>query len=144
MPGWGCETEKSCLCQSTVLYWQTVSCSPLTGWGLERSDSRSVPKANFYLALRKCPGDQLTRWVYPGQWCDSNIYHPGSLFVSILPQALWRCYVAEKPEGCPATWKMYVLTGDYIPTMNSENDSPNLRNKVKTALLLQLLKRKIQ
>uniref|UniRef100_A0A8C7RAL3 Potassium voltage-gated channel subfamily KQT member 1 n=1 Tax=Oncorhynchus mykiss TaxID=8022 RepID=A0A8C7RAL3_ONCMY len=48
-----------------------------------------------------------------------------------LIQALWRCYVAEKPEGCPATWKMYVLTGDYIPTMNSENDSPNLRNKSK-------------
>ncbi|XP_035646672.1 potassium voltage-gated channel subfamily KQT member 1-like [Oncorhynchus keta] len=48
-----------------------------------------------------------------------------------LIQALWRCYVAEKPEGCPATWKMYVLTGDYIPTMNSENNSPNLRNKSK-------------
>ncbi|XP_041692658.1 potassium voltage-gated channel subfamily KQT member 1-like [Coregonus clupeaformis] len=48
-----------------------------------------------------------------------------------LIQTLWRCYVAEKPEGCPATWKMYVLTGDYIPTINSENNSPNLRNKRK-------------
>ncbi|XP_071182450.1 potassium voltage-gated channel subfamily KQT member 1-like [Salvelinus alpinus] len=48
-----------------------------------------------------------------------------------LIQTLWRCYVAEKPEGCPATWKMYVLTGDYIPTMSSENNSPNLRNKSK-------------
>ncbi|KAK6309168.1 hypothetical protein J4Q44_G00206310, partial [Coregonus suidteri] len=48
-----------------------------------------------------------------------------------LIQTLWRCYAAEKPEGCPATWKMYVLTGDYIPTINSENNNPNLRNKNK-------------
>nr|XP_046208522.1 potassium voltage-gated channel subfamily KQT member 1-like [Oncorhynchus gorbuscha] len=46
-----------------------------------------------------------------------------------LIQTLWRCYAAEKREGCPATWKMYVLTGDYIPPMNSENNNPNLRNK---------------
>ncbi|XP_037398476.1 potassium voltage-gated channel subfamily KQT member 1 [Pygocentrus nattereri] len=41
-----------------------------------------------------------------------------------LIQTLWRCYACEKPDGCPATWKMYVLTGDYIPVINSENSSP--------------------
>nr|XP_055048871.1 potassium voltage-gated channel subfamily KQT member 1 isoform X3 [Misgurnus anguillicaudatus] len=39
-------------------------------------------------------------------------------------QTLWRCYACEKPDGCAATWKMYVLTGDYIPIANSENSSP--------------------
>uniref|UniRef100_A0A8C7PU79 Potassium voltage-gated channel subfamily KQT member 1 n=1 Tax=Oncorhynchus mykiss TaxID=8022 RepID=A0A8C7PU79_ONCMY len=56
-----------------------------------------------------------------------------------LIQTLWRCYAAEKREGCPATWKMYVLTGDYIPPMNSENNNPNLRNKVNTTSLLHTL-----
>ncbi|XP_062859188.1 potassium voltage-gated channel subfamily KQT member 1 [Trichomycterus rosablanca] len=41
-----------------------------------------------------------------------------------LIQTLWRCYACEKPDGCPATWKMYVLTDDYIPIINSEDSSP--------------------
>ncbi|XP_026875768.2 potassium voltage-gated channel subfamily KQT member 1 [Electrophorus electricus] len=41
-----------------------------------------------------------------------------------LIQTLWRCYACEKPGGCPATWKMYVLTGDFIPGVNSDNSSP--------------------
>ncbi|XP_035281149.1 potassium voltage-gated channel subfamily KQT member 1 [Anguilla anguilla] len=44
-----------------------------------------------------------------------------------LIQTLWRCYAAEKPGGCPATWKMYVLTGDYVPTTSSETSSPNFK-----------------
>ncbi|KTF87908.1 hypothetical protein cypCar_00045040, partial [Cyprinus carpio] len=41
-----------------------------------------------------------------------------------LIQTLWRCYACEKSDSCTATWKMYVLTGDYIPIINSENSSP--------------------
>ncbi|XP_051740427.1 potassium voltage-gated channel subfamily KQT member 1 isoform X3 [Ctenopharyngodon idella] len=41
-----------------------------------------------------------------------------------LIQTLWRCYACEKSNGCTATWKMYVLTGDYIPIISSENSSP--------------------
>ncbi|KAG5274046.1 hypothetical protein AALO_G00158560 [Alosa alosa] len=41
-----------------------------------------------------------------------------------LIQTLWRCYAAEKQGGCPATWKMYVLTADYVPPANSETSSP--------------------
>ncbi|XP_039504041.1 potassium voltage-gated channel subfamily KQT member 1 [Pimephales promelas] len=41
-----------------------------------------------------------------------------------LIQTLWRCYACEKSNGCTATWKMYVLTGDYIPIIHSENSSP--------------------
>ncbi|XP_031420789.1 potassium voltage-gated channel subfamily KQT member 1 isoform X1 [Clupea harengus] len=41
-----------------------------------------------------------------------------------LIQTLWRCYAVEKPGGCSATWKMYVLTADYVPPANSENSSP--------------------
>ncbi|XP_052453227.1 potassium voltage-gated channel subfamily KQT member 1 [Carassius gibelio] len=41
-----------------------------------------------------------------------------------LIQTLWRCYACEKSDSCTATWKMYVLTGDYIPILNSENSSP--------------------
>ncbi|XP_056595959.1 potassium voltage-gated channel subfamily KQT member 1 isoform X2 [Triplophysa dalaica] len=41
-----------------------------------------------------------------------------------LIQTLWRCYACEKPDGCAATWKMYVLTGDYVPIISSENSSP--------------------
>ncbi|XP_058263543.1 potassium voltage-gated channel subfamily KQT member 1 [Hemibagrus wyckioides] len=45
-----------------------------------------------------------------------------------LIQTLWRCYACEKPNGCGATWKIYVLMGDYMPVINSENSSPgNLR-----------------
>uniref|UniRef100_A0A9J7XTN1 Potassium voltage-gated channel subfamily KQT member 1 n=1 Tax=Cyprinus carpio carpio TaxID=630221 RepID=A0A9J7XTN1_CYPCA len=41
-----------------------------------------------------------------------------------LIQTLWRCYACEKSDSCTATWKMYVLTGDYIPIIHSENSSP--------------------
>ncbi|KAM3870377.1 potassium voltage-gated channel subfamily KQT member 1 [Diretmus argenteus] len=44
-----------------------------------------------------------------------------------LIQTLWRCYAAEKPGGCPATWKMYVLTPDFVSTMESDNCSTNVR-----------------
>ncbi|XP_063052741.1 potassium voltage-gated channel subfamily KQT member 1 [Engraulis encrasicolus] len=41
-----------------------------------------------------------------------------------LIQTLWRCYAAEKPGGCPATWKIYVLTADYVPPASPETSSP--------------------
>ncbi|KAJ8269808.1 hypothetical protein COCON_G00124150 [Conger conger] len=44
-----------------------------------------------------------------------------------LIQTLWRCYAAEKPGGCPATWKMYVLTGYSIRAVGSETSSPNVK-----------------
>ncbi|XP_029378405.1 potassium voltage-gated channel subfamily KQT member 1 [Echeneis naucrates] len=44
-----------------------------------------------------------------------------------LIQTLWRCYAAEKPGGCAATWKMYVLTPEAITTVDSDNSSPNIR-----------------
>ncbi|KAF4081515.1 hypothetical protein AMELA_G00162150 [Ameiurus melas] len=47
-----------------------------------------------------------------------------------LIQTLWRCYACEKPSGCPATWKIYMLMGDYIPVINSENSSPGNVRKV--------------
>uniref|UniRef100_A0A8C3A8S3 Potassium voltage-gated channel subfamily KQT member 1 n=1 Tax=Cyclopterus lumpus TaxID=8103 RepID=A0A8C3A8S3_CYCLU len=31
-----------------------------------------------------------------------------------LIQTLWRCYAAEKPNGCAATWRMYVLTPETL------------------------------
>ncbi|XP_071778835.2 potassium voltage-gated channel subfamily KQT member 1 [Centroberyx gerrardi] len=43
-----------------------------------------------------------------------------------LIQTLWRCYAAEKPGGCPATWKMYVLTLEAIATMEADTN-PNVR-----------------
>lgn len=56
---------------------------------------------------------------------------------SLVLQTLWRCYACEKPNGCPATWKIYMLTGDYIPVINSENSSPgNFRKLVRIILLL--------
>uniref|UniRef100_A0A9J8CTT2 Potassium voltage-gated channel subfamily KQT member 1 n=1 Tax=Cyprinus carpio carpio TaxID=630221 RepID=A0A9J8CTT2_CYPCA len=49
-----------------------------------------------------------------------------------LIQTLWRCYACEKSDSCTATWKMYVLTGDYIPIIHSENSSPgNFRRLVR-------------
>uniref|UniRef100_A0A9J7ZGC4 Potassium voltage-gated channel subfamily KQT member 1 n=2 Tax=Cyprinus carpio TaxID=7962 RepID=A0A9J7ZGC4_CYPCA len=52
-----------------------------------------------------------------------------------LIQTLWRCYACEKSDSCTATWKMYVLTGDYIPIINSENSSPgNFRRLVRSSL----------
>nr|XP_019934770.1 PREDICTED: potassium voltage-gated channel subfamily KQT member 1-like isoform X2 [Paralichthys olivaceus] len=44
-----------------------------------------------------------------------------------LIQTLWRCYAAEKPCGCAATWKMYVLTPEAVTTVESDNSSPNIR-----------------
>uniref|UniRef100_A0A3Q2XFZ5 Potassium voltage-gated channel subfamily KQT member 1 n=1 Tax=Hippocampus comes TaxID=109280 RepID=A0A3Q2XFZ5_HIPCM len=40
-----------------------------------------------------------------------------------LIQTLWRCYAAEKPNGCAATWKMYVLTPEAIAKVESDNSS---------------------
>ncbi|XP_061533956.1 potassium voltage-gated channel subfamily KQT member 1 isoform X1 [Phycodurus eques] len=42
-----------------------------------------------------------------------------------LIQTLWRCYAAEKPKGCAATWKMYFLTP--VATVESDNSSPTIR-----------------
>ncbi|XP_022052283.1 potassium voltage-gated channel subfamily KQT member 1 [Acanthochromis polyacanthus] len=36
-----------------------------------------------------------------------------------LIQTLWRCYAAEKPNGCAATWKMYVLTPEGVAAAES-------------------------
>ncbi|XP_049430312.1 potassium voltage-gated channel subfamily KQT member 1 [Epinephelus fuscoguttatus] len=44
-----------------------------------------------------------------------------------LIQTLWRCYAAEKPNGCAATWKMYVLTPEAVTTVEHDNFSPNVR-----------------
>uniref|UniRef100_A0A671YWF9 Potassium voltage-gated channel subfamily KQT member 1 n=1 Tax=Sparus aurata TaxID=8175 RepID=A0A671YWF9_SPAAU len=44
-----------------------------------------------------------------------------------LIQTLWRCYAAEKPNGCAATWKMYVLTPQAVTTVEPDNSSPNIR-----------------
>ncbi|XP_077373537.1 potassium voltage-gated channel subfamily KQT member 1 isoform X4 [Festucalex cinctus] len=44
-----------------------------------------------------------------------------------LIQTLWRCYAAEKPNGCAATWKMYVLTPEAIDAVESDNSSPTIR-----------------
>ncbi|CAB1331508.1 unnamed protein product [Coregonus sp. 'balchen'] len=74
-------------------------------------------------------GDKIPQtWI--GK-CIASCFSVFAISFFALPATLWRCYAAEKPEGCPATWKMYVLTGDYIPTINSENNNPNLRNKNK-------------
>ncbi|XP_035858775.1 potassium voltage-gated channel subfamily KQT member 1 isoform X4 [Sander lucioperca] len=44
-----------------------------------------------------------------------------------LIQTLWRCYAAEKPNGCAVTWKMYVLTPVPVTTVESDNFSPCVR-----------------
>ncbi|XP_045893153.1 potassium voltage-gated channel subfamily KQT member 1 isoform X1 [Micropterus dolomieu] len=44
-----------------------------------------------------------------------------------LIQTLWRCYAAEKPCGCAATWKMYVLTPEAVTTVESDNSGPYAR-----------------
>ncbi|XP_059192053.1 potassium voltage-gated channel subfamily KQT member 1 [Centropristis striata] len=45
-----------------------------------------------------------------------------------LIQTLWRCYAAEKPNGCAATWKMYVLTPEVrVTTVEPETFSPHIR-----------------
>ncbi|XP_029992161.1 potassium voltage-gated channel subfamily KQT member 1 isoform X3 [Sphaeramia orbicularis] len=44
-----------------------------------------------------------------------------------LIQTLWRCYAAEKPNGCAVTWKMYVLTPEAVTTVDSDHNNPNLR-----------------
>uniref|UniRef100_A0A3B3QFJ5 Potassium voltage-gated channel subfamily KQT member 1 n=1 Tax=Paramormyrops kingsleyae TaxID=1676925 RepID=A0A3B3QFJ5_9TELE len=48
-----------------------------------------------------------------------------------LIQNLWRCYAAEKPDGYPATWKMYFLSSDLTPTIGSEDSTPNFRKLSK-------------
>uniref|UniRef100_A0AAQ5ZUP9 Potassium voltage-gated channel subfamily KQT member 1 n=1 Tax=Amphiprion ocellaris TaxID=80972 RepID=A0AAQ5ZUP9_AMPOC len=44
-----------------------------------------------------------------------------------LIQTLWRCYAAEKPNGCAATWKMYVLTPEGVAAAESGHGSPHTR-----------------
>ncbi|XP_061577092.1 potassium voltage-gated channel subfamily KQT member 1 isoform X2 [Cololabis saira] len=44
-----------------------------------------------------------------------------------LIQTLWRCYAAEKPNGCAATWKMYVLTPEGIAAAAAGNSSPGVK-----------------
>lgn len=44
-----------------------------------------------------------------------------------VPQTLWRCYAAEKPNGCAATWKMYVLTAEGVAAAEADNCSPSIR-----------------
>ncbi|XP_056272476.1 potassium voltage-gated channel subfamily KQT member 1 isoform X3 [Pseudoliparis swirei] len=44
-----------------------------------------------------------------------------------LIQTLWRCYAAEKPYGCAATWRMYVLTPEPVPTVEPDNFGPYVR-----------------
>ncbi|KAM3833083.1 LOW QUALITY PROTEIN: potassium voltage-gated channel subfamily KQT member 1-like [Vipera latastei] len=46
-----------------------------------------------------------------------------------LIQTLWRSYAAEKPQGCLATWKIYV-TSAQIPKKTAA-PSPNLRKQSK-------------
>ncbi|KAM4618429.1 potassium voltage-gated channel subfamily KQT member 1 [Polymixia lowei] len=46
-----------------------------------------------------------------------------------LIQTLWRCYAAEKPGGCPATWRMYVLAKEAAQTVESDNSSPIIRKR---------------
>lgn len=52
-------------------------------------------------------------------------------------QTLWRCYAAEKPDGCAATWKMYVLTPEAVAMAESDNSSPNIR-KLNLSVINQL------
>ncbi|XP_070687092.1 potassium voltage-gated channel subfamily KQT member 1 [Pempheris klunzingeri] len=40
-----------------------------------------------------------------------------------LIQTLWRCYAAEKPGGCAATWKMYVLTPEAVAAAETDSSS---------------------
>ncbi|XP_054476049.1 potassium voltage-gated channel subfamily KQT member 1 [Anoplopoma fimbria] len=44
-----------------------------------------------------------------------------------LIQTLWRCYAAEKPNGCAVTWKMYVLTPEAVTRVEPDNFSPHVR-----------------
>ncbi|XP_024865874.1 potassium voltage-gated channel subfamily KQT member 1 isoform X2 [Kryptolebias marmoratus] len=44
-----------------------------------------------------------------------------------LIQTLWRCYAAEKPNGCAATWKMYVLTAEGVAAAEADNCSPSIK-----------------
>ncbi|KAL4612777.1 potassium voltage-gated channel subfamily KQT member 1-like [Arapaima gigas] len=48
-----------------------------------------------------------------------------------LIQTLWRCYAAESPSGCPATWAMYQLSVDCVSAMATNNGSQNLRKLSK-------------
>ncbi|XP_068459093.1 potassium voltage-gated channel subfamily KQT member 1 [Clinocottus analis] len=44
-----------------------------------------------------------------------------------LIQTLWRCYAAEKPNGCAVTWKMYVITPEAVTAVEPDNFGPNVR-----------------
>ncbi|XP_042352640.1 potassium voltage-gated channel subfamily KQT member 1 [Plectropomus leopardus] len=44
-----------------------------------------------------------------------------------LIQTLWRCYAAEKPNGCAATWKMYSLTPEAVTSVEPDNFGPHVR-----------------
>ncbi|XP_054589534.1 potassium voltage-gated channel subfamily KQT member 1 [Nothobranchius furzeri] len=44
-----------------------------------------------------------------------------------LIQTLWRCYAAEKPNGCAVTWKMYVLTPEGVAAAQADNTSPSIK-----------------
>lgn len=57
--------------------------------------------------------------------------------ITFVPQTLWRCYAAEKPGGCAATWKMYVLTPVAVTTVESDNPSPYVR-KLNISVIIQL------
>lgn len=77
----------------------------------------------FYF-LSKCYG----RNCFDTHWSNALIF-PN--------QTLWRCYAAEKPDGCAATWKMYVLTPEAIAMAESDNSSPNIR-KLNLSVITQL------
>ncbi|KAG8142728.1 hypothetical protein E2320_005927, partial [Naja naja] len=47
-----------------------------------------------------------------------------------LIQTLWRSYAAEKPQGCLATWKIYI-TSAQNPKKTAAPPSPNLRKQSK-------------
>ncbi|XP_032077762.1 potassium voltage-gated channel subfamily KQT member 1-like [Thamnophis elegans] len=47
-----------------------------------------------------------------------------------LIQTLWRSYAAEKPQGCLATWKIYI-TSAQNPNKTAAPPSPNLRKQSK-------------
>ncbi|KAM6436649.1 potassium voltage-gated channel subfamily KQT member 1-like [Liasis olivaceus] len=47
-----------------------------------------------------------------------------------LIQTLWRSYAAEKPHGCLATWKIYVMSAQN-PKKTAAPSSPNLRKQSK-------------
>uniref|UniRef100_A0A8C6Y2W3 Potassium voltage-gated channel subfamily KQT member 1 n=1 Tax=Naja naja TaxID=35670 RepID=A0A8C6Y2W3_NAJNA len=51
-----------------------------------------------------------------------------------LIQTLWRSYAAEKPQGCLATWKIYI-TSAQNPKKTAAPPSPNLRKQVRRSFI---------